>query len=125
MTYEERQFALVVKGIMAEELRPLWDEIKEMRRELALINTEARLDESALAARREYCHAKHEQVDRDLGEIRAAIAEGDKTSSQSGQRMFVTWKEKWSWLWVAVAATLLLLVEVLADKVISLMDAAL
>jgi len=51
MTYEERQFALVVKGIMAEELRPLWDEMKEMRKEIASLHTAARLDESALTAR--------------------------------------------------------------------------
>ena len=127
MTLEEQQLALIIKGIMADELKPLYQELKEIREDLASLNTEARLSFSQLQARREYCQDKHAQVDarfatsekahaRALEEIRAELAEGDTTSVREGQRMFVSWREKFSWLWVALGALALLLMQIAADK---------
>ena len=77
MTLEEQQLALIIKGIMADELKPLYQELKE---------------------------------------IRAELAEGDTTSAREGQRMFVSWREKFSWMWVALGALALLLMQIAADK---------
>ena len=132
MTSEEQQLALIIKGIMADELKPLYQELKEIREDLASLNTEARLSFTQLQARREYCQDKHSQVDekfalsemahaRALEEIRAELAEGDTASARKGQRMFVSWREKFSWMWVALGALALLLMQIAADKLVSLL----
>ena len=131
MTFEEQQLALVIKGILSDELRPLWDDIKEMRKDLSDLNTEARLSNTQMQGRREYCMDKHAQVDarfvaseiahaRALEEIRAQLAEGDKGSVREGQRMFVSWREKFSLAWVAVGGMGLLLMQIIAAKLVSL-----
>ena len=131
MTFEEQQLTLVIKGLLSDELRPLSQELKDMRKDLANLNTEARLSNTQFEGRREYCMDKHAQVDarfdaraianeRALEEIRAQLAEGDKGSVKEGQRMFVSWRERWNWAWVAIGALLLLVVQIIADKLVSL-----
>ena len=132
MTFEEQQLTLVIKGLLSDELRPLSQELKDMRKDLANLNTEARLSFTQLQSRREYCMDKHAQVDarfdaraianeRALEEIRAQLAEGDKGSVREGQRMFVSWRERWNWAWVAIGALLLLAVQIIADKSVALL----